>query len=321
MQTGKRILIFLLVLSLALFAAGCGSRQSNAGSEKLKVVTTIYPVYEFVRQVGGDKVDAVMLVNPGAEPHDWEPTAKELAQIKTAKVFFYHGAGLEPVDKLLAPEILGSAKAVEISKGVKLLAAKEDEHEQEHEHGHEEKHEHEHEHEHIDAHTWLDPVRAQQEVALIAGALADADPQNRDAYLTNAEKFNGELAKLDQDYQAALRNVARRDIVTSHAAFGYLAERYGLRQLSVMGLSPDSEPTPDKMAQIVEFCRENNVKYIFFETLVSPKVSETIAKETGAGLLVLNPIESLTAEETKQGKNYLSIMKENLEHLKKALND
>lgn len=319
MRLGKRVSVYLLVLSLVVFVAGCGKvNETSAVSEKMKVVATVYPVYDFVRQVGGDKVEAVMLVNPGTEPHDWEPTAKEIAQIKTAKVFFYHGAGLEPIDKLLAPEVLGSAKAVEVSKGIALLAGREGEHEHEHEH---EGKENEHGHEHVDMHTWLDPVSAQQEVKTIAAALAAADPSNSDYYLANAERFNSELAQLDQDYKSALSTVARRDIITSHAAFGYLAERYDLHQLAVMGLSPDSEPTPDKMAEIIKFCREHNVKYIFFETLVSPRVSETIAKETGAGLLVLNPIESLTAEEVKQGKNYLSIMKENLENLKKALND
>ncbi len=331
MHLKNKVFIYLLLLGLMVIVAGCGNKadQTSTNSGKIKVVTTIYPVYDFVRQVGGDKVEVTMLVNPGAEPHDWEPTAKELAQVRGAKVFFYHGAGLEPVDKLLKPEVLGEAQAVEISKGIELIAAKEeheDEHEKEHKHEHEQGHEHageaghDHGHGHIDVHTWLDPVNAQQEVKVIAQALAGVDPQNSAYYLKNAEQFNAELAKVDQDYQAALQNVARRDIITSHAAFGYLANRYHLQQVSVMGLSPDSEPTPDRMAEIIDFCREHKVKYIFFETLVSPKVSETIARETGAGLLVLNPLESLTAEEIKQGKNYLTIMRENLENLKQALN-
>ncbi|QJW49251.1 zinc ABC transporter substrate-binding protein [bacterium BFN5] len=285
----------------------------------MKVVTTIYPVYEFVRQVGGDKVEVTMLLKPGVEPHDWEPTARELAEIKKAKVFFYHGAGLEPVDRLLTQEVLGTAQAVEVSKGIERIFEQEDadEHEHEQQTGHTED---KHHHDEIDVHTWLDPENVQHEVNVIAEALAAADSKNRDYYLKNAETYNLEIARLDQEFKSVLAKVTRRDIITSHAAFGYLAKRYNLHQLAVMGLSPDSEPTPDKMAQIVDFCRDHNVKYIFFETLVSPKLSQTIAKETGADLLVLNPIESLTEAEIKQGKNYLIIMRENLENLKKALN-
>lgn len=317
----KKLFAYLLLVCLVFSLAGCGSKttQTNSDGEKMKVVTTIYPVYEFVRQVGGDKVEVTMLLKPGVEPHDWEPTARELAEIKKAKVFFYHGAGLEPVDRLLTQEVLGTAQAVEVSKGIERIIEQEDadEHEHEHQAGHTED---KHHHDEIDVHTWLDPENVQQEVNVIAEALAAADSKNRDYYLKNAETYNLELAKLDQEFKSALAKVTRRDIITSHAAFGYLAKRYDLHQLAVMGLSPDSEPTPDKMAQIVDFCREHSVKYIFFETLVSPKLSQTIAKETGADLLVLNPIESLTEEEIKQGKNYLNVMRENLENLKKALN-
>lgn len=313
----KRMFAYLLLVCLVFSLVGCGSQttKTNSDIERMKVVTTIYPVYEFVRQVGGDKVEVTMLLKPGVEPHDWEPTARELAEIKKAKVFFYHGAGLEPVDRLLSQEVLGTAQAVEVSKGIERIIEQEDAHQ--HQAGHAED---KHHHDEIDVHTWLDPENVQQEVQVIAEALAAADPKNRDYYLKNAEKYNLELAKLDQEFKSVLAKVTRRDIVTSHAAFGYLAKRYDLHQLAVMGLSPDSEPTPDKMAQIVDFCRAHNVKYIFFETLVSPKLSQTIAKETGADLLVLNPIESLTEEEIKQGKNYLIIMRENLENMKKALN-
>jgi zinc transport system substrate-binding protein len=313
----KKLFAYLLLVCLVFSLAGCGSQttKTNSDGKKMKVVTTIYPVYEFVRQVGGDKVEVTMLLKPGVEPHDWEPTARELAEIKKAKVFFYHGAGLEPVERLLTQEVLGTAQAVEVSKGIERISEQEDA--DEHQAGHTED---KHHHDEIDVHTWLDPENVQQEVNVIAEALAAADSKNRDYYLKNAETYNLELAKLDQEFKSALAKVTRRDIITSHAAFGYLAKRYDLHQLAVMGLSPDSEPTPDKMAQIVDFCREHNVKYIFFETLVSPKLSQTIAKETGADLLVLNPIESLTEEEIKQGKNYLIVMRENLENLKQALN-
>ncbi|MEN6412328.1 MAG: zinc ABC transporter substrate-binding protein [Veillonellales bacterium] len=316
----KFLRIMLVCLTAAAFIvslAGCGSRSNStqASGEKIKIVATMYPVYEFAKQVGKDKVAVTMLVPPGAEPHDWEPTPKDLAQIRTAKLFLYHGANLEPVDKLLTKEVLGTTTAVEISKGIPLLtktAEAKDETKEPQE-------DHDQHHSGTDTHVWLDPLYAQQEINNIAAALAAIDPQNKEYYQDNARQYNSELEKLNQEYQTALANVPHRDIIASHDAFGYLAKRYNLRQVAIMGLNPDTEPTPDKMAKVVNFCREHQVKYIFFETVVNPKLSQTIAKETGAGLLVLNPVESLSAEEMKQGKNYLSIMRENLVNLQTAL--
>lgn len=312
MSRQMRFILSALLAVVLIAIVGCGSKTNSSTSDKLKVVASVYPVYEFVRQVGGDKVEVTMLVPAGAEPHDWEPKAKDLAQIKSARLFFYHGAGLEPLEKILTKEVLGATVPVEVSKGVTVLSEKDND-----DHANNKSHNHGHE---IDAHMWLDPVYAQQEVETILAALVAADPTNGDYYKKNAERFKGQLAKIHEDYQGVLSKVARRDIVTSHAAFGYLAQRYQLRQVAIMGLSPDSEPTPEKMTEVVKFCRENNVKYIFFETIVSPKLAQTIAKETGAELLVLNPLESLTEDEVKQGKNYVTVMGENLKNLQKALN-
>jgi zinc transport system substrate-binding protein len=307
----KHLMLAGALITTLIFAAGCGAKTAApapAAPARLKVVVSVYPVYEFARQVGGDKIDLTQLVPAGAEPHDWEPTAKEIVAIRAARLFLYHGAGFEAIDKILTPETLGAAKAVAVSQGLPLLKPEDDDH-----------HHHDHGHGDGDSHLWLDPLLAQKEVAAIAAAFAAADPQNADYYRQNAAKYIRELADLDKEYQTALSGLPRREIVTTHAAFGYLAARYGLKQLPIMGLSPDSEPTPDKMASVVRFCRTHNVKYIFFETLVSPKLAETIARETGASLLVLNPIENLTPEEKQQGKTYLSIMRDNLANLKKAL--
>jgi zinc transport system substrate-binding protein len=316
----KYLLLAGALVATLLLAAGCGAKTSTpapAAPAKLKIVASVYPVYEFARQVGGDKIDLTQLVPAGAEPHDWEPTAKEIVAIRAARIFLYHGAGFEALDKILTPETLGTAKAVAVSQGIPLLKPEDDDHAHDHDHSSGAKNAKGHDH--GDSHLWLDPLLAQKEVAAIADAFAAADPQNADYYRQNAAKYINELAALDKEYQAALAGLPRREIVTSHAAFGYLAARYGLKQLPIMGLSPDSEPTPEKMASVVRFCREHNVKYIFFETLVSSKLAETIAHETGASLLVLNPVENLTPEETQQGKNYLGIMRDNLANLKKAL--
>ncbi|WP_378954897.1 metal ABC transporter substrate-binding protein [Pelosinus sp. sgz500959] len=310
--------VSIALLAVVLFAGCAGNKVKNTEStsgSKIKVVATVYPVYEFVKQVGGDKVDVVMLIPPGAEPHDWEPTAKDITRLKDAKIFAYHGSGFEPVEKLLTKDVLGTTVPVQVSKGVAKLADHhdEDKHKKD-DHHKEDKHDHE-----GDSHMWLDPLAAQQEVNNILTALIAADEKNAAYYKENAEKFNKQLSELDQEYKQTLSTIARKDIITSHEAFGYLAARYGLNQVGIMGLSPDAEPTPDKMAEITKFCREHNVKYIFFETLASPKLAQTIAKETGAELLVLNPVENLTEEEMKQGKNYIMIMRENLTNLVKAL--
>jgi len=310
----KKWSIALILLVAVFLMAGCGGTKSAApeGAKKIKVVATMYPVYEFVKQVGGDKVDVVMLIPPGAEPHDWEPTAKDIIQIKDAKIFAYHGIGFEPVEKLLKKDVLGNALPLEITKDVTKLPASHEDEEEEHGHGHGEDHKY-------DPHTWLDPVSVQQEVNTIAQALASVDEKNAEVYKKNAETYNKKLADLDEKYKKTLSGMTNKEIVTSHKAFAYLANRYGFEQLGIMGISPDAEPTPDKMAKITEFCREHKVKYIFFETLTSPKLAQTIAKETGAQLLVLNPIESLTEQETKEGKDYIAIMNENLVNLEKAL--
>ncbi len=310
-------LVSVSVCFLVLFLVmGCGGNTAKPGmpeTKKIKVVTTMYPVYEFVKQVGGDKVDVVMLIPPGAEPHDWEPTAKDIIQIKDAKIFAYHGANFEPIEKLLTKDVLGNALPLEVSKDVnKLAASPEDEEEEEGHHAHGEEHK-------FDPHSWLDPLAAQQEVNTIAQALIAVDEKNADYYKANAQSYNGKLADLDEQYKKGLTGITRKDVVTSHKSFGYLAKRYGFEQLGIMGLSPDAEPTPDRMAKITQFCREHQVKYIFFETLTSPKLAQTIAKATGAELLVLNPIESLTEQEMKDGKNYITIMGENLVNLQKAL--
>lgn len=308
-------LLSLFLLAIVMLAGGCAGKTDGKTAakddKKLKVVATIYPVYEFVKQVGGDKVEVSMLVPPGAEPHDWEPTAKDLVKIKGAKLLVYQGSGLEPVDKLLAKDILGEAVPVEAGKGLVKVheeAAHKDD-----------KKDKEHDHDHQDVHVWLDPQLAQKEVEAIAAALVAADSGNADYYKKNAQGYIEQLKALDEEYKKGLANLSRKELVTSHTAFAYLAERYGLEQVGIMGLSPDAEPTPEKMAEVAKYCREHQVKYIFFETLASPKLSETLAKETGAQLLVLNPIENLTEEEMKQGKTYISLMKENLTNLQKAL--
>lgn len=306
------ILICILYINIL---AGCGIKtekpaQNSSVQGKIKVMATVYPVYEFAKMIGNDKIELTMLVPGGVEPHDWEPTAKDLGRIQKADLFLYHGAGFEHwLKKVIDAGILKGIASQQVSENIPLLESEASCFKEEDLHDGQV---------HTDSHIWLDPVYAAVEVENIAKALSAADVANADYYRQNLEAVKSELFQLHQEYQAALAAVPRREIVTSHAAFGYLAKRYQLKQIPVMGLAPDSEPTPERMRQVIQLCREYKVKIIFTETLVSPRLAETIAQETGVQTMVLNPIEGLNANE-KQDSGYFSYMRENLKNLQIAM--
>ncbi len=321
----RRSYLWTLLLLLSISLAGCGGSTQPpsfaAGGEKLKVAASFYPLYEFAKVVGGDKVDAVNLVPAGSEPHDWEPTPGHIKTLNAAQVFLYNGAGFEHwVEKTLASLDNKSLVAVETSKGFALLEGKH-EHEGEEEDGGEEHGDEEagHEGEAFDPHVWLDPNGAAHAVEAIKEALIQADPANEATFKANAEAYLEKLNLLDGEFRGGLSQCKTNTFFTSHAAFGYLAHRYDLEQHAIMGLAPDAEPTPKDLQAIVTEAKEQGVKYIFFETLVSDKVAKVVASEIGASTLVLNPFEGLTEEEITAGKDYLSVMRENLTNLKTAL--
>ncbi|MEK4436045.1 metal ABC transporter solute-binding protein, Zn/Mn family [Paenibacillus sp. FSL K6-2862] len=194
---------------------------------------------------------------------------------------------------------------------------------EEHDHEHDADTEEGHSHDHggLDPHVWLSPVLAVQEVRNIEAGLAQAAPEHAEQFKQNADAYIAKLETLDQEFKAAVTNSKRKDFITQHAAFGYLAQQYGLQQVPIAGLSPEQEPSAAQMASVIDFAKEHQVKTIFFETLVSSKVSETIASEVGAKTAVLNPIEGLTEEEIAAGLDYIGVMEQNLEALKLALNE
>lgn len=337
----KSVAVSLVAASLIL--AGCGGAQpvpgqagapaaqapaekkqaSEASPEKpsprLKVVASFYPLYYFASTIGGERVEVVSLVPTGVEPHDWEPKASDIRTLNDARVFVYNGAGFEPwVKKILESVDNKSLVAVDSSQGLELLEAEEHE-----ESGHKaeaEKDDHgNEEHGEFDPHIWLDPVYNLHQVKRITDALIQADPDGRATYEANARALGEKLQALDREYRA-LSACARKEIVVSHAFFGYPAKRYGLKQVPIIAsIAPDAEPTPKQLAELVKFVRDHQIKYIFFETLVSDKLAQVIASEAGARVLVLNPIEGLTPEEQARGKNFLTLMEANLANLKVAL--
>ncbi|CAM3830710.1 metal ABC transporter substrate-binding protein [Cohnella lubricantis] len=326
----------ILAGTAAALLAGCGSNggegagggaaspnSSTGEGSKLQVVATFYPMYEFSRQVGGELADVTGLIPAGAEPHDWEPSAKDMALISEADVFVYNGLVETWADKALASAANDKRVAVQASEGITLQeGVAEEEEEDGHDHGTAAEGTSDEEGGKVlDPHVWLDPVLAQKEVANIAAAFAKADPAHQDKYKANADAYIAKLQMLDQAYRDGLKTVKRHDFVTQHAAFGYLAKEYGLVQIPIAGLSPEQEPSPEQMAGVVQQAKERDIQTIFFETLVDPKIAETIAKEIGAKTDVLNPIEGLTEDDKQQGLDYIGIMENNLAALQKALNE
>jgi zinc transport system substrate-binding protein len=315
------LLAAFAVLSLYSALTGKGSLAQlfnqridpDLSGGELLITASFYPLTEFAQAVGGQVVRVQNITPTGVEPHDFEPSPQDLVSLYNSQALIYNSVGFEPwIDKVKDDLIDEGVVLVDASKSIKLLEASEDDHDNEEE-------EDGFENDEYDPHVWLDPNLAIIQVENIKNALIELDPANASYYEQNARNYQNQLKVLDAEFQAGLATCATREIVTSHNAFQYLAKRYNLEVESISGLSPDEEPSPRRMAEITEFVRKNNVKYIFFETLVSPRLAETIAKETGAETIVFNPIEGLTVQELEMGKNYLSTQRDNLSALQKAL--
>lgn len=330
MKLSKRMVAALL-FSIVLVVSGCGSNsgkntkatgtsagsgETSATADKLNVQVSFYPMYEFTKNVAGDLADVESLIPAGIEPHDWEPTPRDLAKIEEADVLVYNGAGLEGwMDQVTSAVNNDKLVRVEASHGITMMEGSEEE-----EGTHNPEGEEAHDHGSLDPHVWLSPALAIQEVRNIESGLSKAAPEHKDEFKKNADAYIVKLEQLDQDFKSGLSDTKRKDFITQHAAFGYLAKEYSLVQVAIAGLSPEQEPSAANMSKVVEFAKENKVKTIFFETMVSSKVAETIAKEVGAESAVLNPIEGLTDEDKANNLDYIGIMRQNLEALKKALN-
>ncbi|RJO61976.1 zinc ABC transporter substrate-binding protein [candidate division WS5 bacterium] len=301
----KYLLGFVLgvvVIGLLTLAIKNNNGAPVVSSSKPQAVASFYPLYFFASQIAGDKADVSNITPAGAEPHDYEPTPQQIARIADSNLLVLNGGGLEAwadnvtensdpkkTTIVIAGEGLMTQEVVE--EGEKIA----------------------------DPHVWLSPVLAVQMVNKIETGLIKADPDNASHYQSNAQILKSKLENLNTEFEQGLVTCKDKNIITSHAAFGYLASTYDLNQVPITGVSPDAEPSPQELAQVAKFARDNHVKYIFFESLVSPKLSQTIATEVGAQTLVLNPLEGLTGEEIASGKDYFSEMRNNLANLKTAL--
>ncbi|MBD7967918.1 zinc ABC transporter substrate-binding protein [Paenibacillus sp. Sa2BVA9] len=328
------------IMMLIISACGSNSSDSSQGKiseDKFNVVTSFYPIYEFTKAIGGDDVNVINLLPTGVEPHDWTPRSQDIVNTSKAGLFLYNGAGLEA----WVPNFLkgldkdSNVKAVEVSTGINLIDSEEEDHTHEDEahddHAHEgeehDDHAHEsevqeddgHNHGSIDPHTWVSPKSALVMAENIKNSLVEADPEHKAGYEERYGELKQQLVDLDAKFTEQLSNVSQKEIVVSHQAFGYLARDYGLTQHSIMGLSPDAEPTGQDIVKLANLVKEEGIRYIFFEELVSDKLAKTLASEAGVETMVLNPVEGLTQEQLENGDNYFTLMEKNLQNLVTAL--
>ena len=322
MKQKKSMKWALSLVGATALLAGCGAAGStteNTESDKLQVVTTFYPMYDFTKQVAQDDAEVSMLLEAGMEVHSFEPSSQMIAEIQDADVFIYNSPEMET----WVPDVLASIDTSDMvvicaSDAITLLEYEGEAHAHDHE-SEEEGANAGHSHT-VDPHVWLDPVLAQTEVSTIAEGLAEADPDNAEDYLENAGIYNGKLNELDEAFRAAFEGTENRTFVTQHAAFAYLAARYDLNQISVTGLNAEVEPSTAALATLSGYVKANNISHIYFGNNASSQTAETRAEEVGVELAVLSPLEGITEEDQKKGSDYISVMLENLEALKKSIN-
>jgi zinc transport system substrate-binding protein len=290
-------------------ACGTDGGSSSSGGDGLEVAAAFYPLQYAVEQVGGDRVSVTGLTKSGVEPHDLELTPKAVGALSEADAVVYLKGFQSAVDE--AVETQAKDKGFDVTSTARLdIPAAPEEHEGESEAEHEE-----HAQEGAsDPHFWLDPQRYAEVGEAVAARLGELDPEHADEFRSRAADFTARLTTLDSEFKVGLKTCDSRELVTSHAAFGYLADAYDLHQEGISGLSPEAEPDPATLGRIASFVKDEGVKTVYAETLVSPAVAQTLARETGARLAVLDPIEGLTDESA--GKDYFEVMRSNLAALR-----
>ncbi|MFD9609389.1 metal ABC transporter substrate-binding protein [Streptomyces sp. NPDC059083] len=303
--------VALGIVSLSA-CAGSSDAADKGGDGKLDVVASFYPMQFLAERIGGGHVAVNTLTKPGVEPHDLELKPKQIGELGDADVVLYL-KGIQPaVDEAIAQA--GVKNTVDAATLTKLEK-----------HGNEVGHDHEGEeagHDHAseagaDPHVWLDPVKYAEVAEGVGSALQKADPDHAADYRKNTEALKKELGALDTAFETGLRNTATKTFITTHSAFGYLAERYGLEQEGITGIDPESEPSPARIKELQDIAKKDKVSTVFFETLASDKTAKTLAKDTGLRTDVLDPLEGIT--DRSEGDDYLAVMRSNLAALKTAL--
>ena len=305
--------LMVALLALVLITPGCKKQEQQTG--KLQVVTTLFPIYDFARKVGGEKAQVRLLLPPGVEPHSFEPRPEDVVRVNHADLFIYTNPLMEPwASGIIGGLDRGKVEVIEASKGIALMTAPAadphgDPHGEEHGRGGG-----------GDPHVWLDLDNARHMVGNILAAYVARDPANKGYYEQNSAKLTGELAALDERFKQTLAQSPKKVFLHGgHYAFGYLARRYGLRYVAASAVNADSEPTPAKLVELVQLMRREGLHYVYTEELLSPRVAETLARETGAKVLMLRAGHNVTKDDLDRGISFISIMEENLQNLKTGL--
>lgn len=289
----KKLIPVIILLLIVVVVVVILTRSDN-NNDELTVVTTFYPPAEFASQITKGKFNVINITSGGVEPHDFEPSPQDIVKIRNADLFIINGNDLDH----WAEELVEENKEINSINLSEYITS---------ERGN-------------DPHFWLDPVHAIDLVKAISERIIEIDKENEKLYIENTDKYIDVLNKLNQEFRVGLANCSQRKIVVSHDAFEYLGDRYDIEIINISGVTPEEEPSAMKLAEISDKVKEYNIKYIFYETLVSPNLANTIAQEAGAETLVLDPIEGLSNEDVKAGENYLSIMRNNLNNLKLDMN-
>ena len=305
----KMLFIFgiIVVIAVAIVVLTTYKQNTKTNSNKISVVTTLFPLYDFAQNIGQDNVEVSLLLPPGVEPHSFEPKPSEIVKIGEADIFVYTGKFMEPWAEDIVKGI-GNKKliVVDASKGGNMIPGVF--HDADEPPGS------------LDPHIWLDFDNAKIMVDNITKAILEKNPSNAQYYQQNADDYKSALSNLDNEYKTALSKCQSKEIVYGgHYAFGYLAKRYGIEYIAAQGLSPDAEPTAQDLINLVEQIKAKNIQYIFYEELTSPKIAETLSRETNTKLFLLNPAANLTKKDFENKATFLSIMKDNLENLKIGL--
>ncbi|MFJ7936342.1 metal ABC transporter solute-binding protein, Zn/Mn family [Sporosarcina sp. NPDC096371] len=315
----KKIIVIISLLTMLLLAA-CGNKdvtkeQVAIEDGKLSVYTTVYPLQYFTERIGGEHVDVKSIYPPGADEHTFDPTQKDMIALADSDLFFYIGLGLEG--------FVEKAEKTLKNEHVNMIATAEGISEEMLEEGHDhedEGHDEEgHNHGALDPHVWISPKLSVELATSIKNELIEKAPDMKDEFEKNFEQLNKDLVELDAKFQEMASNAPSKTFFVSHAAFGYIADPYGLEQVAIAGLNSQSEPSQKQLATLVQQAKEQNVHYILFEQNVSSKPTEVVRKEIGAEALTLHNLGVLTVDDIKNNEDYLSLMERNIETLRKAL--
>ncbi|HHY72927.1 MAG TPA: zinc ABC transporter solute-binding protein [Bacillus bacterium] len=321
------IRILLLILVMSTFMIGCSQNKTETEQKKeqteskLKIYTTLFPIEDFAKKIGGSHVDVNSIIPLGTNAHTYEPTTKTMIGIAKGDAFIFSNKSMEPYAVKIADALKNeNVKIVDASKGIEMIAAGEESAGNHNEsHGTETGHEEGHDHGDVDPHIWLDPILSVSIAKNITASLVELKPEAAEEFEANFNKLRLQLEELDGRFTELVKGKTAPKILVSHAGFGYWQNRYGIKQISITGLSSTNEPSQQGLQHIIDLAKENNIKYIIFEQNITPKVAEIIKNEIHAESLRIHNLSVLTEDDIKNNEDYFSLMNKNIETLKIAL--